>query len=249
MSVFAIIPARYESTRFPGKPLKKIGPKEMILHVCDRVSACKSLEGFAVATDDQRIFDCVKSAGFKVYMTKKDHETGTDRLVEVARHLTSKYILNVQGDEPFLDPKVLDHFVESYLKDGSHCQVGTMSNKLEKEEDAINPNVVKVISDKNQQAIYFSRALIPYPREGFDQSNYTYFRHIGVYLYQKDYLLEFPNLEVSSLEKTEKLEQLRVMENGGKIFVQEVQEPSFGIDTPEDLEKAQKMYLQLWNVE
>jgi 3-deoxy-manno-octulosonate cytidylyltransferase (CMP-KDO synthetase) len=245
MSVFAIIPARYDSTRFPGKPLKKIGPKEMILHVCDRVSSCKSLAGFAVATDDDRIYDCVKQAGFEVFMTKKDHETGTDRLVEVATQLDYKYILNVQGDEPFLDPKVIDDFVASYLQNGSHCQVGTMSNKILNKEDAQNPNVVKVICDKNQQAIYFSRSLIPYPRDGLDLSSHNYFRHIGVYLYQKDYLLSFPKLSQSSLEQTEKLEQLRVMENGGKIFVEEVDEPSFGIDTPEDLEKAQEIFAKM----
>ncbi|MCO4783359.1 MAG: 3-deoxy-manno-octulosonate cytidylyltransferase [Candidatus Cloacimonetes bacterium] len=245
MSVFAIIPARYESTRFPGKPLKKIGSREMILHVCDRVSSCQSLTGFAVATDDQRIFDCVKNAGFEVFMTKKDHETGTDRLVEVATQIDHQYILNVQGDEPFLDPKVLDTFVESYLQNGSHCEVGTMSNKIQNQEDAQNPNVVKVISDKNQQAIYFSRSLIPFPRDGFDLSKQSFYRHIGVYLYQKDYLLSFPNLAPSYLEQTEKLEQLRVMENGGKIFVEEVDEPSFGIDTPEDLKKAQEIYSKM----
>ncbi|PCJ21458.1 MAG: 3-deoxy-manno-octulosonate cytidylyltransferase [Candidatus Cloacimonadota bacterium] len=245
MSVFAIIPARYDSSRFPGKPLEKIGEKEMVLHVCDRVSLCKSLVGFAVATDDSRIFDCVKNAGFEAFMTRKDHETGTDRLVEVASHLEHEYILNVQGDEPFLEPKVIDSFVESYLKNGSHCEVGTMSNRLENKEDAINPNVVKVIVDKNQQAIYFSRSLIPYPRDGFDGANSLYFRHIGVYLYQRDYLLNFPNLSVSYLEQTEKLEQLRVMENGGKIFVQEVNEASFGIDTPQDLKKAQEIYKNL----
>lgn len=245
MSVFAIIPARYDSTRFPGKPLQKIGPRQMILHVCDRVASCKSLAGFAVATDDQRIFDCVKQAGFDVFMTKKDHETGTDRLVEVALQLDYKYILNVQGDEPFLDPKVLDGFVSSYLSNGSHCEVGTMSNKIQNQEDAYNPNVVKVVCDNNQQAIYFSRSLIPYPREGFDLSKQNYFRHIGVYLYQKNYLLEFPKLATSSLEQSEKLEQLRVMENGGKIFVQEVDEPSFGIDTPQDLKKAQEIYSKM----
>lgn len=242
MSVFAIIPARYDSTRFPGKPLAKIGTKEMILHVCDRVASCKSLVGFAVATDDQRIYDCVESAGFEVFMTKRDHETGTDRLVEVALKLEHKYILNVQGDEPFLDPKVLDTFVDSYLQSGSHCEVGTMSNRIDNQEDAQNPNVVKVISDKNQQAIYFSRSLIPFPRDGFDQSSHIYFRHIGVYLYQRDYLLNFPKLEASTLEQTEKLEQLRVMDNGGKIFVEEVNDPSFGIDTPEDLKKAQEIF-------
>jgi len=242
MRVLAVIPARFGSTRFPGKPLIKISGREMILRVCDQVKQCQSVHDSVVATDDQRIFDCVTQAGYVAVMTRSDHETGTDRLVEVVRARSEELILNVQGDEPFCDPSHLDLLVNRYLKSGQDCVMATLNKPVLSVQEMQNPNVVKSLVNQKDRALYFSRACVPWPRDGGienpDWLNICQ-AHIGVYLYQREFLLNFASLPKSSLEAFEKLEQLRVLDAGYQIYCVKVDKSAPGIDTPEDLIRAE----------
>ena len=234
MKVTAIIPARYSSTRLPGKVLKDICGKTMIQRVYEQVNKAKNLDQVIVATDDRRVYEEVESFGGQVEMTAKSHSTGTDRLAEVAQNLDSEIIVNVQGDEPLLDPKMIDQAVKPLLEDTT-IKMGTLKHKIEDEEELEDPNAVKVITDKNDFALYFSRSLIPYPRT--DQ-NIDFYKHIGLYVYRRKFLLEYTKLEPTKLEKKESLEQLRVLENNYKIKVVETSAQIIGVDTEEDLEKV-----------
>jgi len=241
--VLCVIPARYGSTRFPGKPLAKIAGKEMILRVCERVSQCRSFEKTLVATDDQRIFDLVESNGFDAVLTSKNHPTGTDRLVEVAASRTESFILNLQGDEPLVDPAFLDEFIRACVGSKQDFSVATMCSPLNLAEDVLNPNIVKVVKDRNGRALYFSRAPIPFPRDGFESKEFfPWYKHVGIYLYPRDTLSTYSSLPGSALEDTEKLEQLRIMENGGQIFVWEIEKTWPGVDTPEDLQRVEEYF-------
>ena len=243
MRVLAVIPARFGSTRFPGKPLVKIAGREMILRVCDQVKQCRLVQNFVVATDDQKIYDCVSQAGYSVVMTRSDHETGTDRLVEVVSARSEELILNVQGDEPFCDPHHLDLLIERYLEAGLDCVMATLNKPIQSVEEMQNPNVVKSLVNQKDRALYFSRACVPWPRDGGLQ-NKEWLNicqaHIGVYLYQREFLLNFANLPKSSLESYEKLEQLRVLDAGYQIYCVKVAKSAPGIDTPEDLIRAEE---------
>lgn len=223
MSVTAVIPARYASTRFPGKPLADIHGKPMIQMVYERASRSELVDRVIVATDDERIRRAVQDFGGEVVMTKADHSTGTDRLAEAAREIETDLIVNVQGDEPLIEPRMIDAAVEPLLGD-PRIRMGTVMCAIESVEEYLSSNVVKVVTDLDGFALYFSRAPIPHPRD-FAQDlaahfhRITAFKHIGLYVYRKDFLLSYPDLPPTNLENLEKLEQLRALEHGVKIRV------------------------------
>lgn len=226
-----IIPARYASTRFPGKALADIDGKPMIQHVYSRCELVKDIDNVIVATDDTRVKEAVEAFGGKVVMTSLDHKSGTDRIAEVAKDLDVDIIVNVQGDEPLIEPKAIEQAIKPFYEDES-VMISTLMTKINNEEEYNNPNVVKVVTDKDGFALYFSRSLIPFPRNKGQNSVY---KHIGLYAYRKDFLIHLSEMEQTSLEKAESLEQLRVLENGYKIKVVETNYDTIGVDTPEDL--------------
>lgn len=240
MKVLGIIPARYASTRFPGKPLANIHGKTMIRRVFDQASKSKLLTDIVVATDDNRILDHVINFGGKAIMTSEKHQSGTERCGEAAEKLDEEFdiIINIQGDEPFIHPEQIDKVAACFLY--PEADIATLAIKIKSEEELFNPNIVKVIINNKKDAIYFSRAAIPYNRGQEKESwlgNYNYYKHIGIYGYRKDILTQITKLEKSDLERAESLEQLRWIENGYSITVEFTELESYGIDTAEDLEK------------
>lgn len=235
MNVTVIIPARYGSTRFPGKPLATILGKPMIQHVYENVSASTLVNEVIVATDDERIKKVVEGFKGKCFLTTKDHATGTDRIAEVAEGLNTDIVVNVQGDEPLISADLIETLIQPFLSDET-LQMATLKTKINQSEDIENPNVVKVITNKDHHAIYFSRSTIPYNRE---KINIDYFKHIGVYAYRRSFLFDYIKLPESLLEKAESLEQLRAIENGHSIYVSEVKSELIGVDVPEDVEKVE----------
>jgi len=234
----AIIPARFESTRFPGKPLVKIVDKTMIQHVYERSLQAKSVAGVIVATDDARILQAVEAFGGQAQMTSPLHRSGTDRVAEVAALSDADVIVNVQGDEPLIDPEALDAVVEPFQSDSS-LMISTLSvNGTDGELE--NPNVVKVVVDHNGFALYFSRSPIPFFRDSpfTGGERLTFFRHVGLYAYRRTFLTCLGTLRESYLEKAEALEQLRFLENGYRIKVVNSTYQSLAVDTPEDLERV-----------
>ncbi len=243
MDVVAIIPARYSSSRFPGKPLVDIAGKTMIQRVYERALAAQLVERVIVATDDERIAAAVAAFGGEVQMTAAEHETGTDRLAEVAATLDAQLIVNVQGDEPLIDPATIDMAVEPLLRD-TGIAMGTLMSAIDNGDDYFDPNVVKVVVDRDGNALYFSRAPIPCVRDAASASAAPAFRHIGLYVYRRDFLLRYPRLESTVLEQAEKLEQLRALEHGYRIHVECTRQAAPGVDTPEDLEKVRRLLAQ-----
>ena len=240
MNVVCIIPARYASTRLPGKPLLDIGGKPMIQHVVERVRQARLPSRVLVATDDERIFAAVQKFGGEACMTSDRHPTGTDRLAEVARKLPeAELILNVQGDEPLISPVALDELIEAFA-DSPDLQMATLMTPLA-EQDYTNPAAVKVVATLDGHALYFSRSLIPYPRN--PDAETRHFKHIGVYAYRRDFLLRFAALPPTPLEKTESLEQLRALEHGYRIRLIETKFQPIGVDTPEDLERVRQLLI------
>lgn len=245
MSVTAVIPARYASTRFPGKPLADLLGKPMIQWVYERTKLAGNVDRVVVATDDVRIFEAVQEFGGEAVMTREDHPTGTDRLAEVAVSLDTDLIVNVQGDEPLIDPRMIELAVEPLLTDIS-IPMGTLKTPIRFEEEFFNPNVVKVVCDLQGFALYFSRAPIPHPRDFSHEistrlSELSAFKHIGLYVYRRDFLLQYPQMPASPLEGLEKLEQLRALEQGHRIKVVSTDLVSHGVDTPEDLERVRRI--------
>ena len=234
MRVLGIIPARYASTRFPAKPLANIAGKSMVQWVYTQATQSTKISKVVVATDDQRIFDHVRSFGGITVMTSADHVSGTDRCFEAMSKQNEKYdyVINIQGDEPFIAPEQID--LLAGLLDGN-TQLATLAKKILDEESLVNPNVVKLVKNINDEALYFSRATIPYLR---NKADHTFYKHIGMYAYRSDILEKITKLPVSSLEKAESLEQLRWLENGFKIKVAETERETIGVDTPEDLQRA-----------
>lgn len=242
----AIIPARYASTRFPGKPLALIKGLPMIQHVCHQVAKARSVGRVIVATDDERIFSAVKGFGGEVMLTRADHPTGTDRLAEVAAQIEEDLIVNVQGDEPLINPRMVDQAVQPML-DNPKIQMGTLAGRIDEIDDFYNPNVVKVVKDSNGMALYFSRAPIPWPRDlsrdqlAAELDKIAVYRHIGLYVYRRDFLLAYPQMPKTPLEALENLEQLRALEAGVKLHVAETEFSCHGVDTPEDLERVSRL--------
>ncbi len=230
--VLGVIPARWASSRFPGKPLHLIAGKALVHHVWERCQECARLDSVVIATDDERIFDAAQSWGAAVCMTRKDHPTGTDRVAEVAQiYADHPCILNIQGDEPLISPQLIDELAQSLQEDPSRDMV-TAANPLADEQVLEDPNVVKVVLNQAQLALYFSRSRIPYPRSP-EVQGLLYFRHKGIYGFQRDFLLQFVHWPPGILEQCEQLEQLRALENGARIHVVITNDDSTGVDTPE----------------
>ena len=231
----AIIPARFQSTRLPGKPVIEIQGKTLIEHVYRRVQCARSVERILIATDDDRIADAVRGFGGAVVMTRLDHQSGTDRLAEAAAHLhPDKMVVNIQGDEPLIEPDVIDRAVAAARH--RDAQIVTVMTRLSDPAAIADPNRVKVVVDRNGFAMYFSRSPIPYfPNDG--PASGTTFLHLGLYVYRVEFLREFTKLDRAPLEIAERLEQLRALEHGFRIRVVEVESDSWGIDTPVDLER------------
>ncbi len=240
MKTIIIIPARYASTRFPGKPLADIGGMTMIQRVYEQAVKSGVAKKVVVATDDERIFAHVKDFLGEVVMTSATHKSGTDRCFEALEKTGEEYdvIINLQGDEPFVQPEQLHKLAECFSD--SNCKIATLIKKIKNEEDIENPNVVKLVKDINNYALYFSRRAIPYNRE--KENSPTYFKHLGLYAYRAETLKEITSLQPSSLELAESLEQLRWLENGYKIKVAETELESIAIDTPLDLKRAEALY-------
>lgn len=242
MKITAIIPARYASTRFEGKALADICGKPMIQHVYERTVRSSLVSDVVVATDDERIVAAVKKFGGHVEMTSTGHETGTDRLAEVAARLDSDIIVNVQGDEPLIEPAMIDEAVEPLIADPS-LVMATLKSRIKTLHDFLSPNVVKVVTDWEGYALYFSRSPLPNFRdkwndlkdEKFSSGKLLCYKHVGLYVYRRDFLLQFSQMSATYLELAEKLEQLRVLENGYRIKVVETSHESIGVDTPADL--------------
>lgn len=240
MKFLGVIPARYESTRLPKKPLKDICGHSMIEWVYKR--AMKSnLDEVIIATDSQEVFDEVKRFGGEVILTDKNHLNGTSRIAEVCEKITDyDVIINVQGDEPLIEPDMINSLIDVFKKEES-LKMATLKHKLHKKEDIENPNFVKVITDRDDYAIYFSRSVIPYPRnENLD----IYFKHVGIYGYKREFVLEYSKMESTPLENSESLEQLRILENGYKIKVLETPFEIIGVDTKEELEKVRNYIVE-----
>ena len=237
MKILCVIPARYASTRLPGKPLADIVGKPMIQHVYERSAQATIPQQVVVATDDEKVFQAVQQFGGKVVMTSSEHQTGTDRLAEVAsKYAEVDVIINVQGDEPLIDPKVIDELAQEFLNDTALQMASVMS--IMEAEDYQNPNAVKVVTDLNNNALYFSRSLLPYPRVAGKANVY---KHIGIYAYKKDFLLKFAKLEPTPLEQSESLEQLRALENGYKIKMIKTKAKFIGVDSIEDLQTVNEL--------
>jgi 3-deoxy-manno-octulosonate cytidylyltransferase (CMP-KDO synthetase) len=252
--IVAIIPARHGSTRLPGKPLIPLAGKPMVLHVVERANQARLVDRVIVATDDERVVDIVVAAGFEAQMTSTQHRTGTDRLAEVAARLEADIIVNVQGDEPLLAPDTIDAAIGPLLED-AEVLVATTCEPITCIEDVINPSVVKVVRDSMGFALYFSRSPIPFPRDevltrgslGTALSTRPelfklFAKHSGLYAFRRDSLIRFSSLPSSELERTESLEQLRLLENGLRIKVVPVHHRSIGIDTFEDLEQVRFLF-------
>ena len=241
MKFIGIIPARYASTRFPGKPLAMLGGRSVIQRVYEQVAAV--LEEAYVATDDERIFKAVEEFGGRVVMTRQDHKSGTDRIEEAAEKIGTQadVVINIQGDEPFIQKSQIETLKS--LFENSETQIGTLGKKFESIEAATNPNSPKIVTDKNGFALYFSRSIIPYIR-GKEQTewlqHFPFLKHLGLYAYRRDVLRQITQLPQSPLELAESLEQLRWLENGYRIRVGLTDVETVGIDTPEDLRRAEE---------
>ena len=251
MKITAIIPARYGSTRFEGKVLADICGKPMIQHVYEQTARSTLVSDVIVATDDERIITAVRKFGGRAEMTATNHETGTDRLAEIAARIDSDIIVNVQGDEPLIEPGMVDEAVEPLTADPS-LVMSTLKSRIKTLHDFLSPNVVKVVTDWEGYALYFSRSPLPNFRdkwndlkdEKFSSGKLLCYKHIGLYVYRRDFLLQFSQMSPTYLELSEKLEQLRALENGYRIKVIETSHESIGVDTPADLEAViEKMKL------
>lgn len=260
MKAVGVIPARYASSRFPGKPLATLCGRPLIQHVYERARRSQSLSRVVVATDDRRIHDVVTAFGGEVQLTGAHHRSGTDRVAEVAAYLSSELIVNIQGDEPLIEPAMIDEAVVPFFVE-SDVVMGTLCRLIESEDEWRSPHVVKVVRNHRGFALYFSRAPIPYHRglrtevrgprsrvegEGIAQPSALSpgtlaYKHIGLYVYRRDFLLELARLAPTPLEQRERLEQLRALESGYAIRVVETKYDSIGVDTPEDLERVERI--------
>ncbi|HTU03328.1 MAG TPA: 3-deoxy-manno-octulosonate cytidylyltransferase [Candidatus Sulfotelmatobacter sp.] len=238
--VLGVIPARYASSRFPGKALAALHGKPMVQHVVERARQARLLDEVLVATDDRRILDAVLAFGGKACMTSPAHPSGTDRIAEVIRDVPCDLVVNIQGDEPLIDPEVIDRAVEPLARDPA-IPMGTLARPMDPAE-AADPSKVKVVLDREDFALYFSRSPIPYLRDGVAAPGARpYWLHIGLYVYRREALLRLAGLAPTPLEQRERLEQLRALEHGLRIKVVRTEHESFGVDTPADLERMRKL--------
>lgn len=234
MKFLGVIPARYKSTRLEGKPLKNICGYPMIQWVYQRAKS-SHLDDVVIATDDYRIKEVVESFGGHAVITKEEHLNGTSRIAEVCEKMKDyDVIINIQGDEPLIEPEMINQLINTF-KEEPNLVMSTLKEKIEDFKLVENPNIVKVVTDKNNMALYFSRSPIPYPRE---KNEKIYYKHVGIYGYKRTFVIEYSNMEETLLEKSESLEQLRVLENGYKIKVVETPYKVIGVDTKEDLERV-----------
>ena len=240
MKIVAVIPARYASTRFPAKLMQDLGGKTVILRTYEAAVATALFDDVFVVTDSDLIFNEIVDNGGKAIKSKKEHESGSDRIAEAVEHLDVDIVVNVQGDEPFIDKGSLEKLIAVYKEDtNQNVDLASLMREIKDENNIENPNNVKVVVDQNGFALYFSRSIIPYPRE--KNVGVRYFQHIGIYAFRKAALLDFYKLPMQSLEASEKLEQLRYLEFGKRIKMVETSHVGIGIDTPEDLERARTM--------
>ena len=262
MAVLAVIPARYGSVRFPGKPLAVLQGKPVIQHVYEQVAKARQVDEVVVATDDGRIEAAVQAVGGQVVMTSPQARSGTERVAEVARARTAEVIINIQGDEPLVRPEMIDQLAQFLLQHRA-VPMASLIVPLRHREDASNPNVVKAVVDRDGYALYFSRSPIPYMRDASGSKLKAqgsrgepapsasslqpgaYYKHLGIYGYQRHFLLQFPHLEPTPLEQSEQLEQLRALEHGYKIKLLETQYDTIGVDTPEDLRRVETLLAQI----
>jgi 3-deoxy-manno-octulosonate cytidylyltransferase (CMP-KDO synthetase) len=238
--VVVVIPARYGSTRLPGKPLVSLNGQPMIQRVYERAKSARRVHRVIVATDDDRIVKAVTSFGGEARMTRPDHRTGTERVAEVAAHVEGEVFVNVQGDEPLLDPAAVDTAVAALLEE-PQAAVATVATPIKVPGDIMDPNVVKVVLDFDDNALYFSRAPIPWVRDTGSTIQVRHLKHLGLYVFQREALLEYPTLPQGELERIEQLEQLRWLENGSKIRVAEVEHDAISVDVPEDVARVEKL--------
>jgi 3-deoxy-manno-octulosonate cytidylyltransferase (CMP-KDO synthetase) len=236
--ILGVIPARFGSTRFPGKVLALLSSKTVLQHVYERACQSRYLSNTLIATDDERVYRAARSFGAPVRMTRADHASGTDRVAEVASAEEAAVVVNIQGDEPLIDPEAIDAAILPVVHD-TDVVMATLKKKIEDPREIDDPNVVKVVTNHAGDAIYFSRCAIPYARE---QGGGAWFKHIGLYVYRRDFLLGLSSLPVGPLERAERLEQLRALENGYLIRVIETSYESLGVDTPEDLERVSRLF-------
>lgn len=250
--VVVVIPARWASTRFPGKVLAPLGGKPLLLWVCEAAAGARCAREVIVASDDQRVLAVARGAGFRAEMTRAGHRSGTDRVAEVASRINAEIVLGLQGDEPFLASEDLDHLAADLARSSPAPELGTLAAPLAGRDEWLDPNTVKVIVDRNQRALYFSRSPIPYrrPRSGLPafpplgEPPAAARRHVGVYGWRRQTLLDFVALPPSPLEEAEELEQLRALEAGWTIRVTEVRVSPLGVDTPADLERAERRLMK-----
>lgn len=257
MKAIGVIPARWKASRFEGKVLAELSGKPMIQHVWERARQSRALDDLVIATDSEEVIKAVEIFGGKAVYTSKDQPSGTDRIAEVINPMDVEVVVNIQGDEPLIHHSMIDGMVNMLLEDKS-ATMATVIKKITRKRELLNPNVVKVVVDKDGYALYFSRSPIPYVRGGekhhsifdvhywfqthsFVPETEDYYKHLGIYAYTKDFLFTYTNLPKSKLEDIEKLEQLRVLENGYKIKTIETEYDTVGVDTPEDLKLAEKM--------
>jgi 3-deoxy-manno-octulosonate cytidylyltransferase (CMP-KDO synthetase) len=238
--VVVVIPSRYAATRLPGKPLVMLAGKPMVQRVYEQAKLAQTVHRVLVATDDQRIVDAVQAFGGEARMTRSDHRTGTERIAEVAAHEPGDVFVNVQGDEPLIDPVAIDTAVAALLEDPP-AQIATVATPIRHVPDIMDPNVVKTVLDFDSNALYFSRAPIPWVRDTQQKVHVKYWKHLGLYVFQRDALLEYPTLPQGELEKIEQLEQLRWLENGWRIRVSEVEHDAASVDVPEDVIRVEKL--------
>ena len=241
MKSIAVIPARYASTRFPGKVLADLGGKPILRHVWERTKRSKA-DTVLIAVDDPKVFEAARAFGADVVMTSPNHPSGSDRIWEAVRERDAEVIINVQGDEPFVKPQVIDALIDA-MSDAGAPDMATVAVPCPRAEFADNPNMVKVVMSADSYALYFSRSMIPFLRTGGTEMET--FRHWGIYAYRREALARFVSLPEGNLEKCEKLEQLRALENGMRIKVIRTVYQSVGIDTPEELEKAERFLAEL----
>jgi len=238
--VIIVIPARYGSTRLPGKPLAILAGKPMIQRVYERAQLAERAHDVIVATDDERIVKAVDAFGGKARMTRGDHRTGTERVAEVAAHVEGDVFVNVQGDEPLLDPVAVNTAVDALLQEPA-AAIATVATPIKLPADIMDPNVVKTVLDFEDNGIYFSRAPIPWVRDTATKIQVRHLKHLGLYVFQRDALLEYPTLPQGELERIEQLEQLRWLENGWKIRVAEVEHDAVSVDVPDDVARVEKL--------